>query len=94
MENKLECLNAEKRGAHACLHCNGDKSVLPFYYTGNPNHAGVDEEQEIPGDQDGYAKARQTPGKTQIELDGAAVGEGRDHRGSHIGVSPCWLEDP
>jgi len=89
-----ECLNAGKEGEHACQHCNGNKNVLPIYYSGNPNYEGLDAKLLSQGAQDGCAKARWMPKKTQRELGGEATVEGRDRLGCHIGASPFGLEYP
>jgi hypothetical protein len=41
-ENMQGCLNAESADEYACQHGNGDKNVLLFYYSGNPNFEGAD----------------------------------------------------
>jgi len=92
--NMQECLNAGKEGEHACQHCNGDKNVLPIYYSGNPNYEGLDAKLLSQGAQDGCAKARSTPKKTQRELGGEEAVEGRDSLGCHIGASLFGLADP
>jgi len=74
--NMQVCLNAGKEGEHACQHCNGDKNVLPIYYSGNPNYEGPDAKWLSQGAQDGCAKS---------SIDAEEDAERAWWRGSHRG---------